>query len=288
MSEVIWRWGALNLPFSSLTFFAAIIICLMMTYAEGRRKLLPESKLIDFLLLSLVGGMMGGRLVYAVFFDPDFYFEQPLRLLYIQDCGFSFWGGLVCAFIAISFWAYRSKLIVERYFDAAAPALAFCLSFGYMGAPLRGGFMSRPLPWAIVDEGAYYHPDGAYAIILLMTVYLILRHRRYRAAYEGEIFFWFLLGCSMTNIILDFIRDLPAVWGIFTAGQLFSFVMVVFTTYFVLAGPQISISFSYLSGTGYRRKSAETVAVYIWLFILTGVMVLLYFFMHQPSKFLQA
>lgn len=286
MSEPVLRWGALNLPFSSLAFFTAIIIGLVMTYIEGRRKLLPEAKLIDFLFLALVGGMIGGRLVHACIFDPGYYFEQPLRLLYIQDCGFSFWGGLTCAFIAISIWASRGKLIAERYLDAAAPALAFCLSCGYISARLWGGFMDTPLPWAIISEGGSRHPDGAYAIILLMTVYLILKRRRYRAAYEGELFFWFLLGCSMSNILLDFIRDIPGVWGIFTAGQLFSMVVVAFTIYFIIAGPQISIPHSYLRRTGYRRRPVETAAVVLWHFVLTGAMVLLYYWIQNPSIFL--
>lgn len=286
MYEPAFCWGALNLPFSSLTFFAAVVICLVMTYIEGRRKMLPESRLIDFLLLALVGGMAGGRLVYAALLDPVYYFGQPLRLLYIQDCSFSFWGGLTCAFVVISFWAYRGNLIVERYLDAAAPALAFCLSCGYIGAQLQGGPMDTPFPWAVIDGGGHHHPDGAYAIILFMAVYLVLKRRHPRAAYEGELFIWFLLGCSAINILLDFIRNLPRVWGIFTAGQLFSIVAAAFALFFIIAGPQITISFSYLGRTAYRQKPAETAALFLWHLLLTGGMVLSYYWIHRPPTFL--
>lgn len=110
-----------------------------MTYIEGRRRLLPEPKLIDFLLLGLVGGIAGGRVIYAALFDPAYYFEQPQRLLYFQDCGFSFWGGLAGALLVIFIWGYRENLIVERYLDAAAPVLAFSLlqlyGFSIAGEP---------------------------------------------------------------------------------------------------------------------------------------------------------
>lgn len=281
MHEPVWRWGVLDLPFSSLTFFAAVVIGLVMTYIEGRRKLLPESRLIDFLLLALVGGIAGGRVIYAAFFDSAYYFKQPLRLFHLQDCGFSFWGGLGCALVVILIWAYRENLIVERYLDAAAPALAFCLSCGYIGSQLRGGAMNTPFPWAVFAGGAHHHPDGAYAIILFMIVYFLLKRRRPEAVYEGELFIWFLLGCSVINILTDFIRELPRVWEIFTAGQLFSAVVAAFALFFITAGPRIPMPSSYLRRTVYRRKSAETAAFLMWHLILTAGMVLAYYWIHR-------
>ena len=283
MDEPAWSWGVMTISLSSLTFLAAVLICLSMTYADGRRKALPEPMLVDFLLLSLVAGMAGGRLLYAVFFEPLYYFEQPLRLLYLQDCNFSFWGGLACAYVVVSIWAYRGNLIVERYLDAAAPALAFSLSGGYTGCQLKGAIMGTPYPWAIIDEGLTRHPDGAYAIVLLLMLYLILKLRRHRAAYEGELFIWFLCGSGVINILLDFIRDLPAVWGVFTAGQLFSMVVVAFTLFFITAGPRIYISSPYLGRTAYRRRSGETAQLLLWHLFLTGALVLSYYLIHRPT-----
>lgn len=282
MAEPAWRWGIVTLSFSSLTFFAAVIICLVLTYIDGGRKALPEAKLVDFLLISLVAGMAGGRLLYAVIFEPLYYFEQPLRLLQIQDCNFSFWGGLACAFVLLSLWAYRGNLIVERYLDAAAPALAFGLSCGYTGFPLKGAPLNTSYPWAIVDAGFSRHPDGAYAIVLLMVLYFILKLRRRRTAYEGELFFWFLCGCAVINFALDFTRDLPAVWGIFTAGQLFSLVVVAFTVCFIAAGPKAFVSSPYMSRTARQKKPGETASLLLWHLLLTGGLVLSYYLIHQP------
>ncbi len=283
MDEPAWSWGVMKISLSSLTFLAAVIICLVMTYAGGRRKALPEPMLVDFLLLSIAAGMAGGRLLYAVFFRPLYYFEQPLRLLYLQDCNFSFWGGLACAYVAVSIWAYRGNLIVERYLDAAAPALAFCLSCGYTGYELKGAPMDIPHPWAIIDEGLPRHPDGAYAIVLLMMLYLVLKLRRRRAAYEGELFVWFLCGSGVINILLDFTRDLPALWGVFTAGQLFSMVVVAFTLFFITAGPRIYISSPYLGRAAYRRRSGATALLLLWHLFLTGGLLMSYYLIHQPT-----
>lgn len=284
MPEPVWRCGALALPFSSLTLFTAVIICLAITYVEGRRKHLPESQIIDFLLLALVGGTVGGRLVHAALFDPSYYFGQPFRLFYILDYGFSFWGGLICVIVVISIWGYRRNLIVERYLDAAAPALAFALAWGSMGARFRGKEMAAFLPWAIVDQGVRYHPEGVYAVILLMMLYFILKSRRSRVTYEGELFFWFLLGFSTASILLDFTRDLPRLWSVFTPGQIASGIVFVFALYFTLAGPRISLASPYMSRAGYRCRTKPQKAVHFvrHLALMTG-MALLYYWIHQPS-----
>ena len=265
-------------------FFAAVIIGLVMTYIEGRRRLLPEPKLIDFLLLGLVGGIAGGRVIYAALFDPAYYFEQPQRLLYFQDCGFSFWGGLAGALLVIFIWGYRENLIVERYLDAAAPVLAFSLSCSYMGSQLRGSPMETPFPWAVIAGEKYYHPDGAYAIILFMIVYCLLKRRRPGAKFEGELFIWFLLGSSIINILLDFVRDLPRLWGIFTAGQLFSIAVAAFALFFIAAGPHISITYSYLRQPLYRRSLAASAIFYLRHLILAALMVLAYYWIHRPPN----
>ena len=105
----------------------------------------------------------------------------------------SLWGGLLVALLALLFWAARKNLIIERYLDAAAPALALSLAIGNTGALLKGKVMAGPYPWGIEFAGKYYHPDGAYMIVLLLVLFFILRRRRAKRAYEGELFAWFLL-----------------------------------------------------------------------------------------------
>ncbi|HPU00897.1 MAG TPA: prolipoprotein diacylglyceryl transferase [Bacillota bacterium] len=281
MHEPVFQWGSLNLPVSSLAFYTAMLIGLAMAYLEGRRKLLPGTRVIDFLLLALVGGISGGRLVYAAMFAPAYYFQQPQRLFFFHDGGFSFWGGLACALVLIFAWGSRERLIVERYLDAAALPLAFSLSWGYMGSALRGGPMGAPLPWAIAVKGQYYHPDGAYAILFFMALYAFLKRRRDRSRFEGELFSWFLLGAGAINILLDFSRELPRAWGIFTVGQLFSLAVFAAALFFVAAGPQMSFTYSSSSRPLQRRSAAATAVFYAWHILLAGLMVLAYYWFHR-------
>lgn len=284
MEAVFWQWGPFSIAVYSLAFFSAAVIGVIMVYAGGRRKYLPEQRLIDFIILILVAGITGSRLTYALLFDFHYYYQHPVYLFRLQDGGLSFWGGLLAALIAVSIWAARKRLVVERYLDAAAPALVFALALGRIGYALQGKAMPAALPWGLVFEEGYCHPDGAYAIVLLMVLFFVIRHRRPGAAYDGELFIWFLLGYGLINFGLDFVRAVRPVLSVFSAGQLASLAAVIFSLIFIFAGPKISIT-PYLGRTMRVKKTAAAVLGQVFLFLLlSGGMVTLYYLAHRSPS----
>lgn len=282
MEVVVWQWGPFSIAVFSLTFFSAVVISLVMFFVESRRKYLPEQRVVDFFILALVSGICGSRLVYALLFNLQYYLENPIHLFRLQDGGMSFWGGLIPAFIVVSIWAARKQVIVERYLDAAAPALVFGLALGNVGLAPQGKPMPALLPWGIAVGDTYHHPDGAYAVILLVALLFMIWWRRPRVAYEGELFIWFLLGYGLINLGLDFTRLNTAVLGIFSAGQVVSLAVVLFAFYFSLAGPKMLTSSPYLGRKIYAKKSKSAALFRTVLFLLlSGGMVALYYLTHR-------
>ena len=174
--------------------------------------------MIDFVIIAFIGGMAGSRLVYAVLFDFYYYLENPSRLFWLQDGGMSLWGGLLVALLALLFWAARKNLIIERYLDAAAPALALSLAIGNTGALLRGKLMASPYPWGIEYAGKYYHPDGAYMIVLLLVLFFILR-RRGRSGLTRESYLPGFYGLWPAQFGCRLFRESETFLWHFTAGQ---------------------------------------------------------------------
>ncbi len=284
METVVWEWGPFSVAVFSLAFIVAVVVGLVMVFAEGRRKFLSELRVVDLIILSLAGGISGSRLTYTLLFNQDYYLKNPVHLFRLQDGGMCFWGGLLIALLVVSIWAARKNLIVERYLDAATPALITALALGNIGFALRGAAMPYALPWSVEVGGVYYHPDGAYAIVLLMFLLFIVWKRRLINVYEGELFIWFLLGYSLINLVLDFSRaERPLLW-IFTPGQLISLAAASFALYFILAGPKIiATSSPYL-----RRKSLnqgsryQTLFQVLWFAALSGGMLALYYLSRRP------
>ncbi|MEW5784428.1 MAG: prolipoprotein diacylglyceryl transferase family protein [Bacillota bacterium] len=286
MEAVVWQWGPFSIAVFSLAFFVAVISGLFITFAEGRAKHLPEQRIIDFIALSLVSGIAGSRLVYALFFDLAYYLENPIHLVRLQDGGLSFWGGLAVAVITVFIWAIRKKVIIERYLDTAAPALAAGLALGHIGALLRGKPMHYPYPWGIRAGELLYHPDGAYMIIFLVALLFVIRRRRSKLAYEGELFVWFLAGYGLLNFGVEFFRTGTPFLGLLTAGQVAALAVLLFIFLFMLGGSKIyTASYSTWKLDQGQSKFGPFLRL-IWYLGLTALLIALYFYVRQPFSFL--
>ncbi len=277
----VWQWGPFNFSIFSITFYAAVLLGLVMVLVQGKRKHFPEQRLIDFLLIALVGGIFGSRLAYVLLFNLVYYLEHPAHFFRLQDRGMSFWGGVFFSIVILIIWGLRKELILERYLDLAAPALAVSLALGYTGAALTGRVMKTVYPWGIPGGEQYYHPDGLYMIILLMALFLILRRRRGKASYEGELFIWFITGYGIINLAVECFRDHDPVFSIFSAGQIASLAAIALSIFYILAWPKIYTSSSYLRRVSFGKKKQHPLWGQIFLYLLlTAPLAFLYYFIN--------
>jgi phosphatidylglycerol---prolipoprotein diacylglyceryl transferase len=282
VETTLWQWGPFRIGLFSLLFFTAVLAGLVMVLAEGRRKQLSDQKIIDLMILAVVSGIGGSRLSYVILFNLAYYLEHPEHLIRLQDGGMSFWGGLLFSFIVIRIWSGRNRLIMERYLDAAAPALTVSLALGYTASALNGRAMLSGYPWGITVGEAAYHPDGAYMIICLMALFFLIRRRREGIAYEGELFIWFILGYCAMNLGVDFFRDGPSFAWILTVNQVASLAAAILAVLFILAGPKIYRSSAYLGHNKYQIKPRGIILSQFMYFLLaTAPLVVLYYQIQQ-------
>lgn len=282
METTIWRWGPFSIDIFSLLFFSAVLAGLILVLAEGRRKRLADQRIIDFIILAVVSSIGGSRLSYVLLFDLTYYLENPARFFHLQDGRMIFWGGIVFSLIVLKIWAGRRRVILERYLDAAAPALTVGLALGYSGSALNGRAMLFGYPWGISLGEATYHPDGAYMIVLLIALFFIIRRRRPKAAYEGELFIWFILGYGLINLGVDFFRETSSFIWILTAGQVASLTALFIAVLFILAG-QKSYSASFCLGHNrYEPKSKGVILQLIFFLLVIAPLLLLYYHLQQP------
>ncbi len=280
----VWQWGPLNFSIFSITFYAAVLLGLLMVLIQGKRKLLPEQRLLDFIIIAIVGGIFGSRLSYVLLFNFSYYLEHPALFFRLQDGGMCFLGGVFFSLLILMIWGGRKGLILERYLDLAAPALALSLALGHIGTAVAGRVMGKNYPWGIPVGEQYYHPDGLYMIVLLMALFLILRRRREGAAYEGELFVWFIAGYGMINLVVEFFRDHAPVALMLTAGQLASLAAIVLSLFYILAWPKIYTTSSYLGYANFGKKKKKHLLwgqLFLYL-LLTAPLVFLYYLINLP------
>jgi phosphatidylglycerol:prolipoprotein diacylglycerol transferase len=79
----------------------------------------------------IVLGLVFSRLFEVVFYDPAFYFSQPLEIVKIWHGGLSSFGGLIGAVIAFFAFARRKKLD-KAYLYKIVDVFSFSAVFGWI------------------------------------------------------------------------------------------------------------------------------------------------------------
>jgi len=87
----------------------------------------------DLIFYGAIGAVIGGRLGYVLFYKPAYYASNLLEVLYVNQGGMSFHGGLLGVIVALFLFSRKLKLSFLAVADFVAPAAPIGLFFGRMG-----------------------------------------------------------------------------------------------------------------------------------------------------------
>lgn len=96
----------------------------------------PHDRVGDIVIFALVFGIIGAKL-FDNLENWDRFMENPIGNL-LSPSGLTFYGGLICATIAICIYASKKGINLLHLIDAAAPALMIAYAVGRMGCQIAG------------------------------------------------------------------------------------------------------------------------------------------------------
>lgn len=202
---------------------------------------MDKKQLDDLLTFVICGVVIGGRLGYALIYNPLFFLMHPLEILAVWHGGMSFHGGLVGVLLAVAMFARKNKIRFWSLMDMMAVVSPIGLLCGRIANFINMEVMGRPtdVPWAVVFNGETTiprHPSPIYeafgeGIVLFAIMACLYRWtglRRHSGALAG---LWGIIYAA-TRIICEQFRA-PDVqigfltsWGL-TMGQLLSAILFV-------------------------------------------------------------
>ncbi len=197
----------------------------------ARRAGLPVALIYDLAVYLLLGGLLGGRLLYVILHPQD-YLLHPYRVLFLWEGGMMFHGGIAGALVAGAFFLRRRKSLTFRQAaDLAAPSVALGHALGRLGCFAAGCCYGRittgPFavtftdPRALAPTGVPLIPTQLLASGTdLATMGLLIWLRRTPRP-AGELFCWYLILASIIRLLLEVLRgdDRGPVWFGLTATQ---------------------------------------------------------------------
>jgi len=193
----------------------------------------------DFLLWAAVGIIAGGRIGYALFYQPAAYLADPLAFLRLWEGGMSFHGGMAGTIIAMALFARRRGIPALSLFDVIAASATFGLFFGRIANFINAELYGRvtDVPWAVVFPGGGpepRHPSQLYEALLegvvLFLVLRLLTHRARALRYPGVVGGAFVAFYGLARFVVEFARQPDAhigfVAGFLTMGMILSLPMI--------------------------------------------------------------
>lgn len=209
--------GFFTLRYYSLAYLAGILLgywhLSKMIKAPGAP--MAQRHVDDLFFYCTLGIIIGGRLGYATFYQPDLW-VHPGNLIKLWEGGMSFHGGLIGVLLAMIWVSWRGGLNFLRVADYVAVNVPFGMMFGRIANFINGELWGRPgdVPWAMVFPGAGplpRHPSQLYEAALegaLMMVIMLFLFWRTRARWRpGLLVGVFTAGIGLGRFIVEFFRE---------------------------------------------------------------------------------
>jgi phosphatidylglycerol:prolipoprotein diacylglycerol transferase len=229
------RLGPFILPMASLALLSGLWLGLPLIEREAVRLKINASILSNVIFYSLLAGVVGARVGYALEFSSA-YSANPFSLLALTPSTLSPSAGLVIGLIAFVIFIQRKKLLIGPTLDAIAPGLAMFMVCVGLAHILSGDAYGAPtnLPWAIRLWNEYRHPSQFYEIFIALTVFLIIRERFPKPEGAGLNFLLTIVLTSASRVFLESFRGDSIFWpGGFREAQVIALIIMAISLYWI-------------------------------------------------------
>jgi phosphatidylglycerol:prolipoprotein diacylglycerol transferase len=244
IDPVIFSVGPFAIRWYALAYIVGLFAGLWYARWSVQRApaLMTPTQVDDFLLWTLGGVVLGGRLGYVLFYKPAEYLADPMSILKTWEGGMSFHGGLLGVTLAIILYARHIKVDKWYVADMVAIAAPIGLALGRLANFVNGelwGRVATDVPWAMVfptGGDLPRHPSQLYqaaleGVALFVILHLLWRNENIRRR-PGIITGGFWIGYGVFRIVGEFFREPDPFLGFLiggaTMGQLLSIPMVLF------------------------------------------------------------
>ena len=205
--------------------FAAIALKKNELWQKNTPPLNPV-KLEDLMSFSVLGIIFGGRLGFVIFYNPEYYLQNPLEALFIWQGGMSFHGGLIGVATASFLFFRKNSVPLRSGADLLALGTPIGLGLGRLANFINDELWGRvtDVPWGVIVSSpqskavcqeivdhCIRHPSQIYEAILeglilfILMMYLAFKRNAFkRPGFLASIFF---MGYGLSRCFVELFRQ---------------------------------------------------------------------------------
>jgi len=221
----------------------AYIVGILSGWIYCKKKIIKDKILLDlfddFITYLIVGIILGGRIGYGLFYNLNYFLENPVQIFMIWNGGMSFHGGLIGVFIAALIFSKKHKINHLIFLDLVALTAPIGIFFGRIANFINSELYGRPtdVAWSVkflMIDNIKRHPSQIYeAIFEGLILFLILRYftKKEYLKNPGLISAIFLIFYSLFRFMIEFFRNPDPQIGYMalnlTLGQFISIIFLI-------------------------------------------------------------
>ncbi len=245
LNSVIVNFGFIEIRWYSLAYIFGIILGWwlgkkIIVFHSDTNNIKNNIKIFDDLISYVIFAIIiGGRLGYVMFYNFNFYLDNPINVLKIWEGGMSFHGALIGVVITTFLFAKKNKKKPFFLLDVLACVTPIGLFFGRIanfinaelyGKPTSNNFISVVFP--NIDD-LPRHPSQLYesfleGFLLFVLLNIVVFRKNYRL---GSCSVLFLILYGIFRIISEQFREPDAqigyLFSLMSMGTLLSSLMII-------------------------------------------------------------
>jgi len=219
--------GPLRIYFYALCILVGIAFAVIITGRRLTRRGGERGAIIDFLLWSVVLGILGARLYHVVTHWGDYFGEgkDPFEILAFWHGGIAIFGALLGGAVGVLIASRITGIRFWSFADALVPGMLIAQAFGRLGNWFNNELFGGPttLPWGLeissdnpafpigLPEGTLFHPAFLYEIVwnVVGVIVLLMIERRFKPRW-GQFFGMYLIWYGIGRFFIESLRVDPS------------------------------------------------------------------------------
>ncbi|MDM1504080.1 prolipoprotein diacylglyceryl transferase [Myroides marinus] len=217
--------GSVPVRYYGVLFALGIILGYKIVSYVFDKERISQFYLDKLLLYIIVGTVVGARLGHCLFYEFDYYMQNPLEIIipfakvngtyqYVGFMGLASHGGAIGVLLAIYLYCRKYKIGVLWILDKIALGVPIAGAFIRFGNFMNSEIYGKPTDgsWGVIfanDDMIPRHPTQLYEAFgyIITGVFLWFLYHSHKVKNNGVVFAYFLILMFSTRFILEFFKE---------------------------------------------------------------------------------
>ncbi len=221
MDPILATLGPLKVHWYGLLFALGFIIGFQIMQWIFKRENKNIEDLDRLLWFLLIGVIIGARLAHVIFYDPTYYFSNPIKILKIWEGGLASHGGAVGALIGLYLFKRKTEYSYLWLLDRLAIPTALLATFIRTGNLFNSEIVGieTTVPWAVIFERVDMlprHPAQTYEALCYLFIFIALfvLYKKSKIKDKSGMLFGALLSfVFIARLLIEFVKTKQAAYS---------------------------------------------------------------------------